>query len=178
MQILIGGASGVAKSTQAMNVCKELNIVHKIGSGFIREIARNFISDKVAPSLHEFSFGNDNHFDNPYLLLKDQSKYLFEPTLRCLRRAKKEGTSIVIEGVNILPNLYNQLELKNKFILYVDDKNIHWDMINGETHSKRVITKDQFEKVRRIQDSFIDDAKRNNWKLIESVNETIVDFLK
>ena len=30
MQILIGGASGVAKSAQAMQVCENNKIVHKI----------------------------------------------------------------------------------------------------------------------------------------------------
>jgi adenylate kinase family enzyme len=29
MQILIGGASGVAKSTQAIQICKNIHLVHQ-----------------------------------------------------------------------------------------------------------------------------------------------------
>tara|TARA_B100000886_G_C20420230_1_gene491208 strand:- start:1798 stop:2340 length:543 start_codon:yes stop_codon:yes gene_type:complete len=177
MQILIGGASGVAKSTQAMQFCGNNNIVHKIGSGFIREIVRHFISKESSPELHEYSFGDSKNFSIPYALLKEQSRPLVDPTLRCLERAEKEGTSIIIEGVNILPSLYNSFTTKNKYILYVECEKKHWEMINGETHKDRTITKDQFVKVRAIQESFKKDAKDHEWKLIESVKEQLSDYI-
>ncbi|MDA9651255.1 hypothetical protein N9T16_01045 [Pelagibacteraceae bacterium] len=177
MQILIGGASGVAKSTQAMQICKNNNIVHKIGSGFIREIVRNFISHKTSPALHEYSFGTLEKHSEPYQLLKEQSRQLVEPTLRCLVRAKNEGTSIVIEGVNILPSLYNDFKTEKKYVLYVEDKKKHWEMINGDTHKDRTITRDQFLKVREIQESFKQDAIKFKWQLVESVKEKISDFI-
>lgn len=177
MQILIGGASGVAKSSQAMQVCKEKKIVHKIGSGFIREITRHFIDKDTSPELHEYSFGTSSKYSEPYFLLKEQSSQLVGPTLRCLERAESEGTSIVIEGVNILPSLYNNITTKNKFVLYVEDKKKHWNMINGETHKHRIITEDQFEKVRRIQESFKEDAIKYKWQLVESEKEKVSDYI-
>ena len=177
MQILIGGASGVAKSTQAMQVCENKKIVHKIGSGFIREIVRHFIPKESSPELHEYSFGDSKNFLLPYSLLKEQSKPLVDPTLKCLERAENEGTSIVIEGVNILPSLYNNFTTKNKYILYVECEKKHWEMINGETHKNRVITKDQFAKVREIQESFKKDAKDYEWKLVESAKEQLSDYI-
>jgi|TARA_B100001094_G_scaffold292313_1_gene311327 2-phosphoglycerate kinase len=178
MQILIGGASGVAKSTQAIQICKNNNIVHKIGSGFIREIVRHFISQKSSPALHEYSFGTSKEYLEPYDLLREQSSQLVKPTLRCLERAKSEGTSIIIEGVNILPSLYSDFKTEKKYILYVENEKQHWEMINGDTHSNRVITKDQFLKVREIQESFKQDALKYNWQLVESVKEQISDFIK
>lgn len=177
MQILIGGASGVAKSTQAMHVCKSKDIVHKIGSGFIREIARHFISKEFSPALHEYSFGVSEKVSEPYLLLKEQSNFLVDPTLRCLERAVNEGTSIVIEGVNILPSLYDNFITKKKFVLYVENEKQHWEMINGETHKDRTITKEQFAKVRKIQESFKQDAIDFKWQLVESVREKISDYI-
>jgi 2-phosphoglycerate kinase len=101
-----------------------------------------------------------------------------KPTLRCLERAKSEGTSIIIEGVNILPSLYSDFKTEKKYILYVENEKQHWEMINGDTHSNRVITKDQFLKVREIQESFKQDALKYNWQLVESVKEQISDFIK
>lgn len=177
MQILIGGASGVAKSTQAMQICKNNNIVHKIGSGFIREIVRYFISQEISPDLHEYSFGTSMKHPIPYQLLKEQSRQLVMPTLRCLERAKNEGTSIVIEGVNILPSLYNDFQTEMKYILYVENEKEHWEMINGDTHKDRTITRDQFEKVRAIQESYKQDAIKFKWQLVESRKEQISDFI-
>lgn len=38
--ILIGGAAGTGKTSLAKKLCAELNIAHRLGSGFIREIAK------------------------------------------------------------------------------------------------------------------------------------------
>ena len=96
----------------------------------MREIVRHFVSKESSPELHEYSYG-DSKILYLYDLLKEQSKPLVGPTLRCLERAENEGTSIVIEGVNILPSL---IIFNKKYILYVECEKKHWEMINGETH--------------------------------------------
>ena len=50
-------------------------------------------------------------------------------------------------------------------------------MINGETHKNRVITKDQFAKVREIQEAFKKDAVDYGWKLVESVKEQLSNYI-
>ena len=40
--ILIGGASGCAKTSTSKDISFDLNITHRIGSGFVREMAKNF----------------------------------------------------------------------------------------------------------------------------------------
>ena len=50
-------------------------------------------------------------------------------------------------------------------------------MINGETHKNRTITKDQFARVREIQESFKKDAQDYEWKLVESVKEQLSDYI-
>ena len=82
----------------------------------MREIVRHFISKN-----HHRSYMNIlmrlKNFILPYDLLKEQSKPLVGPTLRCLERAENEGTSIVIEGVNILPSLYNNFSKKKIYFV-------------------------------------------------------------
>ena len=50
---------------------------------------------------HSFETNNKNKFDNLYL----QSKYIKNMIRKSVNRAYKEGTSIIIEGVNIIPGL-------------------------------------------------------------------------
>ena len=49
-------------------------------------------------------------------------------------------------------------------------------MINGKTHFKRKITKDQFNKVREIQDKFKILANENDWSIIDLSGK--VDIIK
>ena len=51
------------------------------------------------------------------------------------------------------------------------------EMINGETHKNRVITKDQFAKVREIQEAFKKDAVDYGWKLV-SQSRAIIKLYK
>ena len=44
--ILVGGTSGVGKSSLSIQMCKEFDIPHKISTGFIREIVRNITGNK------------------------------------------------------------------------------------------------------------------------------------
>lgn len=45
--ILIGGAAGVGKSTLSKKLMTKEKIVHKIGTGFVREMAKSFIQKKI-----------------------------------------------------------------------------------------------------------------------------------
>ena len=55
---LIGGASGVTKSSLSFELMKKYKIIHKLGSGFVREMAKSFILKK-------------NNNENIIFILKD-----------------------------------------------------------------------------------------------------------
>tara|TARA_A100001015_G_C14687131_1_gene593018 strand:+ start:309 stop:689 length:381 start_codon:yes stop_codon:yes gene_type:complete len=69
--ILIGGATGVAKSSYSYSIMKKEKIVHKIGSGFIREMAKSFISKKKNKNLYTHSY--ETNLKKPILNLYLQS---------------------------------------------------------------------------------------------------------
>ena len=50
--ILIGGASGTSKTTSSRDISVKLNIAHRLGSGFVREMAKYFIPKDENPSLN------------------------------------------------------------------------------------------------------------------------------
>jgi 2-phosphoglycerate kinase len=164
--ILIGGSSGTAKTTTSRNISCELGIAHRIGSGFVREMAKNFISKADNPSLYEYSFTpikNTTPFQNLY----SQSK-IIEPMINlAIKRASNEGTSIIIEGVNVIPGLSEYYESTNKIILYIEDEKVHFEMIHGSTHKNRLISVKNFQNIRKIQSDFIKRAQDYGWNLFD-----------
>ena len=176
--IVIGGAAGTAKTSNGKKICHEMNINHRMGSGFIREAAKSFVSKDKNPYLYNYSFSphdDSTPFDNLY----NQSEVINNSMELCLERAFREGTSLLIEGVNVIPGLINTDNISLGVILKVSDYDQHYEMISGKTHFKRKISKSQFEKVREIQDSFEECAKLNNWPIIDlSMKINIVEKIR
>tara|TARA_Y100000768_G_C23979525_1_gene684937 strand:+ start:838 stop:1428 length:591 start_codon:yes stop_codon:yes gene_type:complete len=173
--ILIGGAAGTSKTTNGNIICKHYEVNHRMGSGFMREAAKSFISKDQNPYLYNYSFSpHDN--TSPFNNLYKQSESLKDPIERCIKRAYSEGTSLLIEGVNVIPGLIDSDHVKFKCIFTVDDYDQHENMITGKTHFKRKITKEQFGRVREIQDNFKILANQNDWSIIDLSGST--DIIK
>lgn len=173
--ILIGGASGVAKSSTAKVLSERLNITHRLGSGFIREMAKSFISEESCPALYRYSFYQEKGL-SPMENLIAQSRPLQPMIELALTRASREGTGLIIEGVNVIPGLMNSsVPGIQRYVLCVHNEKAHYTMINGETHAKRFVSKDQFRLVRSIQSEFLERAKTFGWKILDITNEDILD---
>ena len=54
--ILIGGATGVGKSTIATQLAARLGIVRVVATDAIREVMRSMLSPELMPTLHTSSF--------------------------------------------------------------------------------------------------------------------------
>jgi 2-phosphoglycerate kinase len=88
-------------------------------------------------------------------------------------RAYREGTGLIVEGVNVIPGLtlMNYKELRS-VVLFVEDKTKHYEMINGDTHVKRHVSKQQFNLVRDIQSVLLNRATKYNWPAIDVTKES------
>ncbi len=167
--VLIGGASGTGKTYLARKLAEELGFHHTLGSGFVREICRNFITNDQNPYLHSYSF--ERLLDlKGYSLLKAQSEPMVNSIISCIERAKREGTRLIIEGVNILPCLYSDIEVDLKVILNNAEEEKHNQMMSGKSHSKRIVNVEDFEMTKNIQRNFIKDGLKYEWKVLESSN--------
>ena len=165
---LIGGASGVAKSSFSFELMQKHKIIHKIGSGFIREMAKSFISKKENKHLYNHSFETSlkNSFENLYL----QSLPLKKMINYSINRANREGTSIIIEGTSMIPGLMEFSFVDKKILLVVKNENQHFRMIKkNNTHKLRNIDDKYFKNIRAIQNKLILLAKKHNWKIVERV---------
>lgn len=168
--ILIGGASGTGKTSIAKKLCEELGISHRLGSGFIREFAKSFVSESENPYLYNYSFRPHVEGITPFENLYKQSTVLKSGIELCIKRAFDEGTSIVIEGVNIIPGLISSQYTSLFAVLVSDDHDRHNQQIAGKTHSKRAILASDFMNVRSIQKEFVNAAGKNGCAVIKNTN--------
>ena len=164
--ILIGGTAGSGKSTTAREIASKVGINHVIGTGFIREILKKEL-DVDGYNYH--TYDNVPNF-TPYEFLAHQTELMKDAIDACIDRADREGTDIIIEGNHCIPWILNNHKVTNSFILYVVDKNAHWKYLHSSTHSKRVITESDFERIREIQEQLVGLAHKYNIPTFEYHN--------
>ncbi|MDL2246399.1 2-phosphoglycerate kinase [Methanobrevibacter sp. OttesenSCG-928-K11] len=185
--ILIGGASGVGTSSIAFELANRLGIKTMISTDMIREVMRKIVSKELSPVIHESSFnaykgmrvlppgdldkvlaGFINHVDTVSVGIDG-----------VIERALKEGISIVIEGVHLVPGIIKQ-ELVDRenvilFTLNVPDEEMHKGRFYSrcrEMWASRPLQLylDNFISIRRTQKYIIDQAEKYDSKLIENID--------
>ncbi|MDC1209125.1 hypothetical protein N8005_07280 [Litorivicinus sp.] len=165
--VLLGGCSGVAKSSYARYLSVKKNMIHRLGSGFIREMAKCFLSEHDCPSLYRYSFDTVSGEASTDTLIA-QSIPLQPMIFRAMRRAWSEGTGLIVEGVNVIPGLTEISDVPAvRYFLHVESEDAHFKMINGETHKHRAVSLEQFYRVRAMQEDFIVRANDNGWKILD-----------
>jgi len=171
--ILIGGTVGTGKSTIARQIASKMNINHVIGTGFIREI---LCKELNIGAFYYHTYSNIPAF-TPYEFLVHQTELMKDSVNACIDRAEKEGTSLIIEGNHCIPWIINNHKVTDSFILYVVDVDKHWSFLNSSTHSKRVITKQEFRRIREIQEALVGLAKGKEIHLVKT-KDKIMEVLK
>jgi len=174
--ILIGGIPGSGKTTISKILSHKLNITHRIGTGFIRESLRAHLNKTDHPFLFNYTFRcEDGELKNHYLA---QAKLVCASVNAIIKRAKNEGTSIIIEGSHLVPSLINSDEDVSFIILDCDDSSLKARLM-GDTHSKRNITQKDSDKILELREIILDDAKANNIFIIknEEIEKTIKEII-
>ncbi|MGH2680459.1 MAG: hypothetical protein ACRDG8_08265 [Actinomycetota bacterium] len=113
--ILIGGATGVGKSTIATHLAHRFGIVRVVATdGSIREVMRSMLSPELMPTLHVSSFQTDTVVREPTRRsdalvagFREQTAAVSVGIEALIRRAAADGTSIVIEGVHVVPGFFD-----------------------------------------------------------------------
>lgn len=112
--ILIGGATGVGKSTIATQLAARLGIVRVVATDAIREVMRAMFSDHLMPTLYTSSFQADSALREAptratealVVGFREQTAAVSVGLNALIDRAAIEGTSIIIEGAHVVPGFF------------------------------------------------------------------------
>jgi len=136
--LLIGGATGVGKSTIATQLAARLGIVRVVATDAIREVMRALFSKELMPTLHTSSFEAGQALREPptreservILGFREQTAAVAVGLAGLLERAAVEGTSVIIEGAHVVPGFFDLESRKERIlpvpvVITVEDEDVH-----------------------------------------------------
>src|ERR1051326_6283926 len=167
--ILIGGATGVGKSTIATQLAARLGITRVISTDAIREVLRGAFSRRLMPTLYVSSFNAGGALRVPISPPREQLIVGFQEQVTAvsvgikalIARALEEGTDISVEGAHVVPGFLEGWEeefdraVLVPVVIAVSDVEMHrthFAMRALETRSRprdRYLT--HFDKIRALQ---------------------------
>ncbi len=192
--ILIGGASGVGTSSMAFELANRLGLKNIISTDMIREVMRKIVSKDLNPVIHKSSFDAYESIRTPAIRVDAVIEGFISHVdvvnvgvEAIIERSLKEGISVIIEGVHVVPGFIREDLIKKDnvimLILTVDDE---------ETHKQRFYTRcrqpwvkrslehymENFETIRKTQQFLVDQAKIHNTHVINNVDfRTTIDSM-
>ncbi len=135
--ILIGGTTGVGKSTIATEIAHRLGITRIVSTDSIREVMRGIFARELMPAIYESSFNAWRglrvpvpHGANPVIVgFREQTAAVITGIRSLIERASIEGESLVIEGVHMVPGYIEPSQFKSacvvQLLVTVDDEEAH-----------------------------------------------------
>jgi 2-phosphoglycerate kinase len=171
--ILIGGATGVGKSTIATQLAGRLGITRVISTDAVREVLRSAFTAEMFPTLYASSFEADKAVRQPIphsgdrliIGFREQAAAVAVGAQALIDRAIEEGTDMILEGAHLVPGFLQSVESDDAVIvsllLTVEDEDMH------RSHFFRRGTRDarpnqrylkNFRKIRRLQKYMLSSA--------------------
>jgi 2-phosphoglycerate kinase len=171
--VLIGGVTGVGKSTVATQLASRLGITRVIATDQLRQVVRAFFSHDFMPSVHHSSF----NVASALSAYADDASGTIAGFLRqahdlapgidaLVHRAAAEVTPLVLEGVHLLPEIPDR-RLRTQVIdvqvlLAVRDEQAHrahFHMRGMQTPRAPGRYLDALDRIRVLQDYLIERAE-------------------
>ena len=150
--VLLGGTTGVGKSTIATTIATRLGIVRIVSSDAIREVMRGIFTKEMMPSLHASSFNVAEHLREPpagdadpvIAGFRRQVQAVSVGVTQLIRRAVVEGIDLIIEGAHVVPG-FVQVPSRSEaivasLVVTVDDE---------QAHRSHFVARDQDTRARR-----------------------------
>jgi 2-phosphoglycerate kinase len=184
--ILLGGATGVGKTSLGLEVAHRLGIGRVLSTDSIRQIMRITLSRDLVPALHASSF--DAHRTLPPELLgedpviegfRTQAASVSVGVRASIDRTVAENVSLVLDGVSIVPGLVDleaYAEVAHVFFLVVAtlDEEAFTGRFTSRTEGaqRRPASRylENLEAILRIQDHILELADRHAVPIVDNIS--------
>jgi 2-phosphoglycerate kinase len=135
--LMLGGPTGAGKTALAIEVAHRLGIARVISTDSIRQVMRIMLSAALAPALHASSYdawkavpGADTYEDPVVEAFRDQAQIVSVGVRGLVDRAIEENTSLVLDGVSLVPGLIEPADYADRadliLMLVVNLKESSW----------------------------------------------------
>ncbi|MGC1120953.1 MAG: 2-phosphoglycerate kinase [Candidatus Methanofastidiosia archaeon] len=188
--VLLGGATGIGKSTVAFEISYRLGVHSIIGTDVVREVMRKMVSRDLLPTLHASSFSAWKTIQAPSTFLSAVI-YAFELQVShvavgvnaIINRALTEGFSLVMEGIHLVPGYIERRDQTIfHFVLTLTDREEHINRFHARAKDSRRppehYIKD-IDEIRQIQDHIVGRANKEKVPVLENITleETVTQIL-
>ena len=181
--LLIGGATGVGKSTIATQLAVRLGIVRVVASDAIREVMRALFTSELMPTLYTSSFEADSALREPpprpadriIVGFREQTAAVAVGVHALVERAAVEGTSVLIEGAHVVPGFFDLTPYEDRvlgvpMVITVEDEEMHRGhfAVRGAGSASRPYERYMrgFANIRRVQKYIKSQALTHNVPVI------------
>lgn len=193
--ILIGGGTGVGKSTIATQLAGRLGITRVISTDAVREVLRSAFTSEMFPTLYASSFEADQAVRQPIphsgdrliIGFREQAAAVAVGTSALIDRAINEGTDLIMEGAHLVPGFLEGVASDKAiiipFLLVVEDEERHRSHFYGRAQegSRRSGERylKSFKKIRRLQKYMISSALMREVRIVkhEDHDQTLSEIM-
>ncbi len=168
--VMIGGTTGVGKSTLATMLAGRLGVNRVIATDVVRQVLRAFFTEEAMPTVHysAFAAGGLEGF-------ADQAQLVSAATEAIVDRAIGEAKPVVLEGVHVLPGALDD-RLRGRCVmvealLVVEDEDIHRGHFShrpGSRPAERYLA--AFDDIRALQTHLAGRARAEGVAVIDNDN--------
>lgn len=195
--VLIGGTTGVGKSTVATEVAHRLGITRITSTDSVREVMRGIFSRDLLPTIYESAFSAWQGLRvpvpegaNPVIVgFREQTAVVTSGVKSLIDRAVLEGLSMVIEGVHLVPGYLDARQFEGarvvQLVIGVDDERshlTHFYIREAQTQGSRPLNRyrSNFEEIRMLGRYIEDMAREHHIPVIYShqLDRTVADVLE
>jgi 2-phosphoglycerate kinase len=175
--VLIGGATGVGKSTVATRLAQHLGISRVAGTDFIRQVLRSVVPEAIAPELARSSYELDQNGTTSHAEFERQAREVMVGVQATIERAAREGMSLILEGIHLLPGLVDAHAsdaLAVHVVLSVEDAGDHehrFELRAGGSQRPAARYDDGLDAIRRLQQHIVATSRRSDVPVVENRDE-------
>ncbi|MCP5042832.1 MAG: hypothetical protein GY944_17545 [bacterium] len=187
--ILLGGSTGVGKTSLALEVARRLGISRVLSTDSIRQVMRLMLSQELVPQIHSSSF--DAHQftasaaedlisarDHVVAGFMSQASVVSVGVRGMIDRAIEESTSMILDGVSLVPGMIDLDAYEDQaHIIYLVVARMDEDSFRSHfiARGKRQLHRNaqryvqNLDGILRIQEQFLELADRFDIPIVDNV---------